>query len=80
MNEINKPKRLHVKHIIAGFLYANTKTPDKLRMVTEIETDGRHCKVYLVDEMEYKSFIPRQAIVDGIRNGKLISFMEQKYR
>lgn len=87
MNTLNKPiekkpKKLHVKHVDVGFLYAPKSDTKDLRMVVEIrDTDARHCKIYFVTQMKYSDgYCVRQAIVDGIRKGTLVCMTGDEYR
>jgi hypothetical protein len=79
MKNIDQPKKIHVKHIIPGFLYCRTKSPTDHFIVTQILPNAQHCEIFKVQEGIY-SWAVRQAIVIGIRNGTLLSLMGQKYR
>ena len=75
-----KPKKLHVKHIDVGFMYAETRDTTNLKMVVEIMNDPRHCVVYLVTKMVYVKNIVRQGIVEGVRKGSFVVMTGDEYR
>lgn len=70
-------KRLHAKHIIPGFLYANARDPTKPRMVTKVE-DGQ-CEVYDLVAQQYR-WVLAKAIVIGFHKGNFIYLGSEEYR